>query len=70
MNVMDILKDWLKEHGYDGIYNEGDQCGCELDDLAPCVERCCEPGYKIPDPSGEADFLIVRNKPVLEENLE
>ena len=46
MTVPDILKDWLTEHGYDGLC--GDKCGCELSDLAPC--GCwpydCKPGYK------------------------
>ena len=44
--VETILKDWLKEHDYTGLYT--DNCGCELDNFAPC--DCeggfeCQPGY-------------------------
>ena len=34
MTVREILVDWLKSHGWDGL--AGDECGCELKDLAPC----------------------------------
>ena len=49
MTVKDIVILYLKEHGYDGLYNYG-ECGCKLDDLIPCDESCsiCEPGYKVP----------------------
>lgn len=34
MTVRDVLRDWLKVNGYAGL--AGDECGCSLDDLAPC----------------------------------
>ena len=46
--VLDIVRDWLKNHGYDGLWSE-DDCGCEVDDLAPCggQDMCrCHPGYR------------------------
>ncbi len=46
MNGKDILIEWLKEHGYDGLYDD-DDCGCTLDNLMPC-ESCpdmCLPGH-------------------------
>lgn len=46
-DVRDIVKTWLKKHGFDGLYC--DECGCELDDLMPCFSDgalSCHPGYK------------------------
>ncbi len=45
--IKDIIKTWLKDNGYDGLYD--DECGCEIDDLFPCGEpnEHCEAGYKI-----------------------
>ena len=34
MTVENILKEWLKKHGCDGLCNE--ECGCGIDALAPC----------------------------------
>lgn len=36
MDVRTIVTEWLKEHGYDGLYVPG-VCGCPIDDL-----MCCE----------------------------
>lgn len=64
MNIIDILKDWLKTHDYDGLCNDDEDCGCGFSDFTPCgrPERYCTPGYKVPDPSREVDFLIVRGE--------
>jgi len=47
MNVKDIVKKYLEDNGYDGLY--ADYCGCEIDDLFPCCEDFgdCEPGIKV-----------------------
>jgi len=48
--VLEIVRQWLEEHGYDGLYTSN--CGCPIDDLAPCAaedgERFlnCRAGYK------------------------
>ncbi len=62
MIIHEIIEDWLKQHGYDGLY--ASNCGCNLADLIPCCdyEGClkCDPGYERPtDPSTGYDFIIV-----------
>jgi hypothetical protein len=49
MTVKQILEEWLKARGYDGLCNA--HCGCKLDNLIPCGECFddCEPGYKQPN---------------------
>jgi hypothetical protein len=46
MKIKEIIKKYLEENGYDGLYN--DECGCSKDDLFPCdfSPDFCEPGYK------------------------
>lgn len=51
MTVKEILKEWLKANGYDGLaYTDGHEpCGCGLDDLVPCgdVLMDCEAGHRL-----------------------
>ena len=46
--VEEIVRDYLQEHKYDGLYCEG-ECACKLDDLMPCtfddIEKC-KAGYE------------------------
>ena len=59
MNVKEIVSKYLVENGFDGLFNDGGECGCLVDDLCPCdgdVENC-EPGYKLPG-NEEYDFLV------------
>ena len=47
MNGKEMIKKFLEEHQYDGLYSE--ECGCDLSDLMPCGgEWCieCQSGYK------------------------
>lgn len=46
MTVSQIVKKYLNDNGFDGLY--GDHCGCGLDDFMPCDGECssCEPAYK------------------------
>ena len=48
MDVLDIVKNWLTDNNYDGLYSEGGECACELLDLQPCGENFsdCHPGIK------------------------
>lgn len=53
MTVQEIVAEYLKNNGYDGLCNE--DCGCGLEDFMPCVNSqlsvCethgCEPAYRI-----------------------
>ncbi len=49
MTIAEIVKDYLKREGYDGLYQSG-ECACLADDLMPCCEDSiadCEAGYKV-----------------------
>jgi len=49
MNVEQIVKQWLKDNGYDGLCEPIISCGCRSDDLFPCDSSGivnCLPGYK------------------------
>jgi hypothetical protein len=53
MNAREIVKSWLRERGYDGLCAESEDCGCELEDLAPCELLCdtCFPAYRVKEDS-------------------
>ena len=55
MIVLEIVKKFLIENGYDGLALPGDECGCVLGDLAPCLNDIsqCQPGYYVLDGDGE-----------------
>ena len=47
-NIIDIVKQYLMDNGYDGLYS--DDCGCFVNDLAPCCGEDithCSAGYLI-----------------------
>ena len=48
MNLKTIVENWLKGHGYDGLFSEDSACACRLEDLMPCEEPGmeCQPGYE------------------------
>ena len=70
---------WLKENGYDGLFNDGlfnvvGECACKLDDLMPCGEPGteCQPGYLAPCKNeewcgGDCAFHIAADKPATGE---
>ena len=53
MTLREIAAEWLKEHGFDGLYSG--QCGCRINDLIPCdgPGEDCEAGHIIPCPGPE-----------------
>jgi hypothetical protein len=36
MNVEQIVREYLKKNGYDGLCNKNGECSCDLADLMPC----------------------------------
>ena len=53
--VREIAANWLKEHGYDGLFNPG-VCCCERNDIAPSdygPMRDCLAGHFVPCPGPE-----------------
>ena len=62
VNVREIVIEYLRSNGFDGLYSPDMDCGCEISDLMPCDrENChcnCIPGYKIMVFPG-FDFRIV-----------
>lgn len=69
MTVKEIVAEWLKSHGYDGLFAEGGECACELADLMPCDAEGCETciaGYKCkpgPDDDPDSKFVISAQRP-------
>ena len=48
IDVKGIVMEYLKAHGYDGLYNPDIECGCGLDDFCPCDDgpnRDCIPAF-------------------------
>lgn len=50
MTAKQMLIDYLREHGYDGLCNTAGDCGCSVDDLEPCgcinIEDCVAAFHK------------------------
>jgi hypothetical protein len=67
MTAKDIIRDYLKEHGFDGLCcTHCDPCGCGLDDLAPCGNDGildCEPAYKRPCKGEEGGDCFTTERP-------
>ena len=63
MNVQEIVKEYLKDNGYDGLYSRS--CGCRIDDLMPCSSGetwNCKPGYLTYEHDQGGDFWIGPDK--------
>ena len=72
-DVKGIVIEYLKENGFDGLFEPG-ECACEIEDLAPhCGSDSflkCQPGYKTneaPDDNSEFAFMMGSEKPTKED---
>lgn len=72
LTVKKIIEKYLKEHGYDGLFNAGGgECACEIADIAPCdeISPYCTAGIKGPcDPEncpadGDCEWHMVPGEP-------
>lgn len=54
MNIQEIVEQWLRDNGYDGLFSPT-CCGCKIgDDFMPCIQPgTCEAGYERPCPGPE-----------------
>lgn len=48
--LREIVETYLRQNGFDGLYNSWIECGCTVDDLMPCEradEVNCAAGYRV-----------------------
>lgn len=66
-DVLRIVCDYLVDHGYDGLCNTDEGCGCQLIDLVPCDcgSTECVPAYSHPDlaKKNKCGFWMTPRKP-------
>jgi hypothetical protein len=48
MNAIDIIRAYLKEHGYDGLCSGEDHCGCDVEDMCPGGYDVCDLSHCVP----------------------
>jgi hypothetical protein len=65
MTIKEIVKEYLSNNGYDGLFSDIIDCGCEISDLMPCcyegIENC-ESGYKYCRKGDNRNWVILRSK--------
>ena len=51
--VKEIVKQFLEDHGYEGLYSDCQSCGCGIDDLMPCQGKMfsCRAGHQKDGPA-------------------
>jgi hypothetical protein len=57
-SVINIVTEYLKANGFDGLWSEYGECGCSIADLMECESEgidACLPGYKVPCKGGVCD---------------
>lgn len=68
MSILHIVREYLKDHKYDGLFKNG--CGCTLDDLMPCDEPYpyCRAGYEHTDSKGKS-IICERKGPLSDAQI-
>lgn len=63
----EIIEGVLRANGFDGLYHPDPdmECGCTLNDLAPCqagnmIPGECKPGYHVPGTDGDIGPRLVQ----------
>jgi hypothetical protein len=70
-SVIDLVKQGLRAGGFDGLLSDDGECGCEVDDLAPCTEilGSCVAGWRVagcdPGCGQGCDFHMTAVKPAV-----
>lgn len=62
-SVREIVEAYIRENGFDGLFNSDLECACRVDDLEPCgcFSDECQVGCEYPCPKstcGEHDYHI------------
>ena len=63
--VLEIVEDYLKRNGFDGLYNSELECGCSISNLNPCgdIKNDCTAGYQVEaPPKDDYDNYIYNSK--------
>lgn len=62
--VITIVADHLRSIGADGLVCPAAECGCKIDDLAPCEDHFgeCQPGWVSHKPGNPHDWLMWSTK--------
>lgn len=66
MTIAKIIRAYLKERGYDGLFNSDNECACLVNDLYPgidCPDNGCTPGYRKECDCGEGHQFHVAAEP-------
>jgi hypothetical protein len=60
IDVLDMITEYLEQHGYHGLYNPDGECACTPPGLAPCgnMSQHCVAGWMAPCDCGEHDWHI------------
>ena len=64
MNVAQIVAEYLKKNGFDGLVAHDIDCGCGLSDLHPCGEdfRNCQPAYEKDSDDPDYDLIMTTKR--------
>ena len=65
MTVLEIVKKYLEDNGYDGLCNTDFECGCSINNLEPCgaMRSDCQAAYVAESPDNpDYDYLYFPTK--------